>query len=63
MERSYFDILNELKISVLSDPIPYQEKQIIEDQINILMALLWKCSAYNICSAEVSYDKVCNVRS
>lgn len=45
MERSYFDILNELKISVLSDPIPYQEKQIIEDQINILMALFWKYSA------------------
>lgn len=39
--RSYYDILNELRASVLSANIPYQQKVIIEDQINILRSLLF----------------------
>lgn len=43
-ERSYFDILTEMKRNVMVDCIPYQEKRIIEDQIDTLLSLLWKYS-------------------
>ena len=45
-ERSYFDILTEMKRNVMVDCIPYQEKRIIEDQIDTLLSLLWKYSKW-----------------
>lgn len=44
-ERTYFEILNELHGLVQSDNIPYQQKVVIEEQLNILQALLWQWSA------------------
>lgn len=44
-ERTYVDILNELKASVGTDNIPLQQKSVIEEQIDILVNLLWKWSA------------------
>ena len=44
-ERSYFEILNELHVLVQSDNIPYQQKVVIEEQLDILQALLWQWSA------------------
>ena len=42
MEQSCFDILTELKSSIMTSEIPYQQKAIIEEQIEILRGLLWK---------------------
>lgn len=44
-ERSYIDILDELRLSIQSDKIPYQQRVVIEDQIAVLFELLWKWSA------------------
>lgn len=42
MTQSYYDILAEMRKSVLSSEIPNQQKAIIEEQIEILRGLLWK---------------------
>lgn len=44
-ERTCFEILNELHDLVQSGNIPYQQKVIIDEQIDMLRALLWQWSA------------------
>lgn len=41
MMQTCHDILAELRSSILSSEIPYQQKAIIEEQIDILRGLLW----------------------
>lgn len=42
--RSYLDILNELMETIETDIIPENEKEIIKEQIRVLLDLLWKYS-------------------
>jgi hypothetical protein len=42
--RSYLDILNELMETIETDIIPEDEKEIIKEQIRVLLDLLWKYS-------------------
>ena len=42
--RSYLEILNELMETVETDIIPENEKEIIKEQIRVLLDLLWKYS-------------------
>lgn len=43
-ERTYVDMLNDLKRAVEMDSIPYQQKALIEDEIDTLFAMLWPYS-------------------
>ncbi len=42
--RSYLEILNELMETVETDIIPENEKEVIKEQIRVLLDLLWKYS-------------------
>lgn len=44
-EKSYVEMLNELRVAVMSDVIPADQREIIEQQIDVLLDLLWKWSA------------------
>ena len=45
MEKSYFDILNELYEMIETDNIPKNEKEEIMETVNSLKDMLWKYSA------------------
>lgn len=40
-EKSCFDMLNTIAEKVESSSIPYQQKRIIVDEINVLWQMLW----------------------